>query len=171
MWVQSRGREDPLEEGMATHSSIPAWRIPMDRGAWHAEAHRVTRSRTWLEWLSMHSTHKFIKIPVIQWWELHPTSFSCILKVCLKLLQLLPKQITNFSPYVLCFLKTGFHVYTIPPGEWISGLLKQLSLQREHTAWDWPPLGRTTSLPAATHQAFFFRLCLDSIMRTMASSS
>ena len=28
MWVQSLGREDPLEEGMATHSSILAWRIP-----------------------------------------------------------------------------------------------------------------------------------------------
>ena len=27
-WVQSRGREDPLEKGMATHSSILAWRIP-----------------------------------------------------------------------------------------------------------------------------------------------
>ena len=27
------GREDPLEDGMATHSSILAWRIPMDRGA------------------------------------------------------------------------------------------------------------------------------------------
>ena len=32
-WVQSRGWEDPLEEGMATHSSILSWRIPMDRGA------------------------------------------------------------------------------------------------------------------------------------------
>ena len=28
MWVQSLGREDPLEEEMATHSSILAWRIP-----------------------------------------------------------------------------------------------------------------------------------------------
>ena len=28
MWVQSLGQEDPLEEGMATHSRIPAWRIP-----------------------------------------------------------------------------------------------------------------------------------------------
>ena len=28
MWVQSLGREDPLEEGMATHSSILAWKIP-----------------------------------------------------------------------------------------------------------------------------------------------
>ena len=27
-WVQSLGCEDPLEEGMATHSSILAWRIP-----------------------------------------------------------------------------------------------------------------------------------------------
>ena len=30
------GLQDPLEEGMATHSSIFAWRIPMDRGAWQA---------------------------------------------------------------------------------------------------------------------------------------
>ena len=31
-WV----REDPLEEGMATYSSILPWRIPLDRGAWRA---------------------------------------------------------------------------------------------------------------------------------------
>ena len=42
---QSLDREDPLEEGMVTHSSILAWRIPMDRGAWQATAHRVTKSR------------------------------------------------------------------------------------------------------------------------------
>ena len=33
-WIRSLGWEDPLEEGMATHSSILVWRIPMDRGAW-----------------------------------------------------------------------------------------------------------------------------------------
>ena len=33
-WVRPLGREEPLEEDMATHSSILAWRIPMDRGAW-----------------------------------------------------------------------------------------------------------------------------------------
>ena len=32
MWVQSLGQEDPLEEGMATHSSILAWRIPWTEG-------------------------------------------------------------------------------------------------------------------------------------------
>ena len=39
--VKSLVQEDPLEEGMATHSSILAWKIPMDRGAWGAIAHRV----------------------------------------------------------------------------------------------------------------------------------
>ena len=43
--VQSLGREDPLEKGMATHSSILAWRIPIDRGAWRATVHGVTKSR------------------------------------------------------------------------------------------------------------------------------
>ena len=45
-WVWFLGREDPLEEGMATHSSILAWRIPMDRGAWQAIVHEVTKNRT-----------------------------------------------------------------------------------------------------------------------------
>jgi len=44
--VQSLGQEDPLEEGMATHCSILAWRIPMDRGAWQAIVYRVAKSRT-----------------------------------------------------------------------------------------------------------------------------
>ena len=47
-WVQSLGSEDPLEEGMATHSSILAWRIPMDRGAWRATIHDVAKSRSQL---------------------------------------------------------------------------------------------------------------------------
>ena len=38
--------EDPLEEGMATHSSILTWRNPMDRGAWWAIVHGVTKNRT-----------------------------------------------------------------------------------------------------------------------------
>ena len=36
MWVRFLGWEDPLEEGMATDSSILPWRIPMDRGTWWA---------------------------------------------------------------------------------------------------------------------------------------
>ena len=45
-WVQSLAWEGLLEEDMATHSSILAWRIPMDRGAWWATVHRVTESQT-----------------------------------------------------------------------------------------------------------------------------
>ena len=46
MQVQSLGGEDPLEEGMATHSSILARRIPMDRGAWWATVNSVAKSLT-----------------------------------------------------------------------------------------------------------------------------
>ena len=45
-WVRSLGWEDLLEEGMATHSSIFTWRIPMGRGAWRATVHGVAKSRT-----------------------------------------------------------------------------------------------------------------------------
>ena len=47
-WVRSLGWEDPLEEVMAAHPSILAWRIPMDRGAWRARVHGVTKSWTGL---------------------------------------------------------------------------------------------------------------------------
>ena len=40
------GQEDLLEEGMATHSSILAWRIPLDRGAWQATVPGATKSET-----------------------------------------------------------------------------------------------------------------------------
>ena len=44
--VQALGWEDSLEEVMATHSSLLAWRIPVDRGAWWATVHRVKKSWT-----------------------------------------------------------------------------------------------------------------------------
>ena len=40
--VQFLDQEDPLEESMATHSSILVWNIPMDREAWWASGHGVT---------------------------------------------------------------------------------------------------------------------------------
>ena len=45
-WVQSLGQEDPLEAGMATHSSILAGRIPMDKGAWKVTVYGVAQSWT-----------------------------------------------------------------------------------------------------------------------------
>ena len=47
-WV----RKIPLEEGMATHSSILVWEIPMDRGAWWATVHSIAKSWTQLKQLS-----------------------------------------------------------------------------------------------------------------------
>ena len=50
--VGSLGWEDPLEEGMATHSSTLAWRIPMDRGAWRATVHEGSKESDTTERLS-----------------------------------------------------------------------------------------------------------------------
>ena len=48
MQVQSLGWEDALKESMATYSSILAWRIFMDRGAWWAIVYGITNSLTQL---------------------------------------------------------------------------------------------------------------------------
>ena len=53
-WVRSLGWEDLLEEGMSTHSSILAWGIPMDRGAWWAVVHGVAKSQTRLSDFHFH---------------------------------------------------------------------------------------------------------------------
>ena len=61
MWVQSLVWEDPLEEGMAVHSSILAWRIP-----WTEEPDGLQsiglQSRTRLKQLSMHAGTKDITV-------------------------------------------------------------------------------------------------------------
>ena len=44
-WIRSLGWEAPLEEGMATHFNILAWRIPIDREAWQAIVHGVKKSQ------------------------------------------------------------------------------------------------------------------------------
>ena len=41
--VQSLHQKDPLEKGMATQSSVLAWRISMDRGVWRLQSMRSQR--------------------------------------------------------------------------------------------------------------------------------
>ena len=50
--VQSLGLENPLEEDMATHSSLLAWRIPWTEEPGGLQSMGVTQSWTWLKWLS-----------------------------------------------------------------------------------------------------------------------
>ena len=54
-WVPSLGWEDPLEEGITTHSSILAWRILTVRGAWWATVHGIAKSIR-NDWSTKHST-------------------------------------------------------------------------------------------------------------------
>ena len=61
-WVRSLGWENPLEEGMATYSSILAWRIPMDREAWWATVHGVEKSQTRLSDYAQEACGGFLNI-------------------------------------------------------------------------------------------------------------
>ena len=63
-WVWSLGWEDPLEEGMAIHSSIVASRILKDEGTWGAMDHRVAKSRTRL---STHACKQSPPFPPLLW--------------------------------------------------------------------------------------------------------
>ena len=58
--VQSLGQEDPLEAGMATHSSILAGKNPMDRGAWRAMVRGVAESDRTAGTENVHSTMYYI---------------------------------------------------------------------------------------------------------------
>ena len=49
-WVRPLGWEDLLEKEMATHSSILAWRTPMDRGAWRAVILGLVKSQIQLSY-------------------------------------------------------------------------------------------------------------------------
>ena len=89
-WVGSLGWEDPLEEGMATHSSIPVWRIPMDRGTWQAKVHGVAKRLTRLR----DSAHRqWVSSGISLWFNLHfPNKandlvylFMCLLVICIPL--------------------------------------------------------------------------------------
>ena len=60
MRVQSLGQDDPLEEGMATHSSILAWRIPGTQGSGGLQS--IESQRVEHEWSNLSFTYFKIKI-------------------------------------------------------------------------------------------------------------
>ena len=82
--------EDPLEKGMATHSSILAWRIPLDRGAWRAAVHGVTALDT-TERLStaQRSTTNRARLPKPSQWKTMDLKQTQIIK---KSLHISPNQ-------------------------------------------------------------------------------
>ena len=67
MWVWSLGWEDPLEEGMATHCSILAWRIQWTEEPGGATVCSVTKSWTQLKWLSTYA-YILYNSQCLVWW-------------------------------------------------------------------------------------------------------
>ena len=66
MLIQSLGQEDPLQEGLAIHSNIFAWRTPWDRGAWQAMGPGVTKSQARLNQLN---THAYKELNILVIWQ------------------------------------------------------------------------------------------------------
>ena len=82
MWIQSLDQEDPLEEGMATPSSILTWRIPWTKGP---GIHRVVKSWTQLKWLGIHWLVKAVQVYSMRNEKRKgkQPSFSCLLRFSL----------------------------------------------------------------------------------------
>ena len=91
MRVRSLGREDPLEEGMATHSSILAWRIPMDRGAWQATTHRVEKNQIRLKQLGTQVHYAFGSHFTERWMNMMEGVPRCALH---------PRRHSHLSPHL-----------------------------------------------------------------------
>ena len=69
------GWQDPLEAGMATHSGILAWRIPIDRGAWWATIHGVAELDM-AEQLSTHITNQLLNIFITMYLLIYPSTLD-----------------------------------------------------------------------------------------------
>ena len=76
--IRSLGQEDPLEEEMATCSSILGWKIPPDRGAWWSTVHRVAESYM-TERLNTHSRKAAYSVPGLQTAGSNPDSATSFL--------------------------------------------------------------------------------------------
>ena len=115
-WVQSLGWKDTLEKGMATHSSILAWRIPMDNGAWQLQSMGFQKSDM-TEPLSTH-THNFIthsyerqlgegtwRFPQVQPSNWENECKNQILRYTWKLTT--PESLSKKTPYLFCILQSA----------------------------------------------------------------
>ena len=76
-WVWSLGREDPLEEGMGIPLQYSCLGNPMDRGAWWATVHRVTKSQTWLKQLSTQACRQCVSTTLLKRPEVQRLFLSC----------------------------------------------------------------------------------------------
>ena len=102
-WDRSLGWEDALEKEMATHSSIHACRILVDRGAWRATVHGVTKSWTQLS----NFTSAFSIVQVSQPYmttgkTIALTSWTFVGKVMSLLFNMLSRLVIAFLPKSKC---------------------------------------------------------------------
>ena len=86
MRAQFLGQGDPLEKEMATHSSLLAYKNPMERGAWQVTGHGVAKSRIGLsDWARTHAENSRAVISAAEPWLETPHPVSSCLTPCLRL--------------------------------------------------------------------------------------
>ena len=121
-WVQSLGQEDPLEEGMATHSSILAWRIPWTEEPGEPQSMRSPRVRH--DWATKHTALLLLGggvISLLVWTICNPLS-------PLVVLHLWEESLTSVK---LLKVLLSFTLFYSERGERTSNLTRQKNLERE----------------------------------------
>ena len=96
------GQEDPLEKEMATHSSIFAWKNPVDRKAWQAMFHGVANSRMLLNTSTCVRTQTHTRIQTVTHFADYWSQLN-VLKSSLNLEEIF--QHTFFANMYLCAIK------------------------------------------------------------------
>ena len=109
-WVQSLGREDPLEKEMATHSSILAWRIPWteELGGLQSTGRKESDTTEQLHFLSL-SLFTQRKPLEYKTWH-HPTTNSTLLRMP----HLNNKEKKNINPIII---RQEYHLTQPCPSE------------------------------------------------------
>ena len=105
MWVGSLGQGDPLEEGMATHSSFLAWKIPRTEEPGGLQSVRVSQSWTWLKWLSTQHIVSTLSLyspsdkPLMSVWWMNKFAhmYPMYIFVCQHLVTVMEAVCTHFS--------------------------------------------------------------------------
>ena len=141
-WVQSLGWEDPLEKGVAIHSSILAWRISWTEETGGAAAHEVAKSRTQVKQLSRHTR-----------------TLITTVYISLLLTQL---------PHQVSWEKINVDQLKYNSKKWLHELLSLTNQISRQTIGSWAGSGsggsRDTNRGSTKHQALYWLMSLSSQM-------
>ena len=135
-WIWSLGLEDPLEEGMATHSSILSWRIPMDRGAW---------------WAIVHGQRSLVGYSP---WGLYESDMTKPLSIAQHILQLQFRRVLEDRAHPVSYQSAQLQC---PPGQWTPCIALLNLIPWQKAGWNWNLCRDLTQARKQIHSPAHFR--------------